>query len=434
MKLRPTLAVTVPATLLCLAAPACSDDENTPAPATSIDGGGSSPDGSPAPNPTTDGGFGLRPFTPPADPGPKGVLFTISGEALSTEGFAFPPTVDQEVAFVDGWQVKMDRLLVTVDTISLSASPDTDPADQSKSGAVVAQVDGPWAVDLAKDDPAYPPGRGGEGKAVPLAALSSQNKAGGAPFDTAQGTRYAFGFRTLPATPNAQNVNLGPDALADYEKMIAEGCSVLYAGTAEWKGDAPGVTCTPAPGTDAALDALPKKVTFRLCFKAPTRYLNCQNPDNDPANPIGGEDHQRGVAFKDNASVVAQLTIHPDHPFWDSVEEDAPLHFDAFAATRSGEPGMPTVTMEDLAKVDYTAIKDKTGVALPWRNCVGADYTPRPGAMSYLAGTAANVGPNGDPAQGLRHLADFATYLTSTQGHLNADGLCAVSRDYPSPN
>jgi hypothetical protein len=403
----------------------CSDDDENRA-STATDAG---------PTPTGDGGpgevgpGGLRRFTAPAEPGPGGVLITVSGEALATEGFPFPPTAGQEVAFVDGWSVSFSRLLATVGTVTLSANPDTDPSDATKTGPVVAEAVGPWAVDLAKDDPSYLSGFGGEGRALALAALESQNKAGGAKFDTSQGTRYAVGFDTVPASTSAFNVNLGPEALEDYAKMVAEGCSVLYVGTASWNGQ----TCTPAAGADPVLDALPKKVDLRLCFKAPTRYQNCQNPANDPGAPIGSEEHQRGVAFKANAPVVAQLTVHADHPFWNSVEEDSPLVFDPFAAQKSGETGTPTLTLADMAKVDWTAVKDQKGAALPWRNCVGADYTPRPGAMSMLAGTSPNVGASGDPAKGLRHYADYATYLLSTQGHVNGGGLCGVARNYPSP-
>ncbi len=40
---------------------------------------------------------------------------------------------------------------------------------------------------------------------------------------------------------------------------------------------------------------------------------------------------------------------------------------------------------------------------------------------------------NGDPTKVLRDFVDYATYNQSTQGHLNADGLCFVKRNYPSP-
>jgi hypothetical protein len=33
----------------------------------------------------------------------------------------------------------------------------------------------------------------------------------------------------------------------------------------------------------------------------------------------------------------------------------------------------------------------------------------------------------------MRDYADYLTYNQSTQGHLNSDGLCFVSRNYPSP-
>jgi hypothetical protein len=37
------------------------------------------------------------------------------------------------------------------------------------------------------------------------------------------------------------------------------------------------------------------------------------------------------------------------------------------------------------------------------------------------------------PGDALRNYADFVAYQQSTQGHLNADGLCAVKRLFPSP-
>jgi hypothetical protein len=40
---------------------------------------------------------------------------------------------------------------------------------------------------------------------------------------------------------------------------------------------------------------------------------------------------------------------------------------------------------------------------------------------------------NADPTKGFRDYHDYTTYNQSTQGHLNSDGLCAISRHYPSP-
>src|SRR6188768_3046685 len=70
----------------------------------------------------------LRPFAPPpANPGNASVLFTISGEALATEGVAFPPAPGQELRLVGGWEIQFERLVVTVDDLTLSANPDSDP-------------------------------------------------------------------------------------------------------------------------------------------------------------------------------------------------------------------------------------------------------------------------------------------------------------------
>ena len=35
--------------------------------------------------------------------------------------------------------------------------------------------------------------------------------------------------------------------------------------------------------SDPEYERWPKTVDFNLCFKSPTTYLNCRNPDNDPA-------------------------------------------------------------------------------------------------------------------------------------------------------
>jgi hypothetical protein len=371
----------------------------------------------------------LKAFTPPpANPGAKSVLFTASGEVLALGGYAFPPATMDDPAFVDGWEVKFSRLLVTVDKITLSENPDKVPTDQSMTGAVVAEVDGPWAIDLHKDDPAYITGKGGtDERAVPLVALTSQNKNANKPFDTAAGTRYGFGFDLVPATTDAMNVNLGPEALTDYAQMVTNKCAVLYVGTATWKG----TTCTPATG----FEKLPTTVNFNLCFKSPTTYTNCQNPDNDPAKPFDGEEHQRGISFKDNTYSIAQVTVHSDHPFWENTEHDSPAHFDQFAArAKPGAAGAPAaVTMDDLVGVDFQAYTDRDSAKLPWRSCL-ASYTPPAGTQVHFdpksvpAGTAA-----GDPSKVLRDYADFATYNQSTQGHLNSDGLCYVKRNYPSP-
>ncbi len=385
-----------------------------------------------ATNPVAGDGYALEPFCAPQDPGPGNIWFAASGEVLALTGYAFPPASDADAAFVDGWDVRFSHLLTTIDEITLSENPDYQKGSQALTGQVVAQVDGPWAVDLSHGDPRYLPGKGGAGEqAVPIAALASQNKQGGAAFAT-DGTRYAFGFDLIAARNDAQNVNLDPEALADYEQMVSAGCAVLYEGTATFKGDQSFPGCLPEDRK-----SWPKIVNFRLCFKSPTSYLNCQNPDNDPQKPISDdEESARGIAFLSNASVIAQVTVHTDHPFWDSVLHDSPAHFDQFAARAAASAGTAQVTLEDTIGVDYTAYTDAQGNALDWRYCVepATDVHPKlVGAMRFDPhGVPSAIGA--DPSTGLRDYYDFATYDQSTQGHLNSDGLCYVRRNYPSPN
>ena len=133
-------------------------------------------------------------------------------------------------------------------------------------------------------------------------------------------------------------------------------------------------------------------MNFRLCFKSPTSYLNCQNPDNT-GEPLADDESQRGMAFETNDKIVAQLTFHTDHPFWDSTLHDSPAHFDQFAARVVGhDGGTPTVTLEDTVGLDYTAVDDALARPLRWRYCSepGTDAHPKfTGAMAFDPGRGA---------------------------------------------
>ena len=364
----------------------------------------------------------LQPFNPPpSDPGVRAILFSASGEALALGGYAFPPASKGDPVFVDGWQIEFTRLLVTLDKLTLSENPDKVPTDPSTTDEPIAEVEGPWAIDLHQGGSLAGKG-GGDERAVPLVSMTGKT-AGGALDPT---RRYAFGFDVVKASATAMNVNLDAAALADYQDMISKGYSVLYVGTATFKG---GASCT-SPSSTYEFSKLPRVVHFRLGFKSPATYVNCQNPDNDPATAFGGEEHQRGIQVKDNTFVVAQVTVHTDHPFWESVLHDSPAHFDMIAARHWGADTADAV-LEDLIGVDVTKITDSRGVAVPFRSCTPS-YTPRSGAMSFDP-QSIPVDPSKPPSQAFRDLYDFSTYNQSTQGHLNSDGLCYVRRHYPAP-
>lgn len=355
------------------------------------------------------------------------IQFTASGEVLALGGYGFPPASADAAAFVDGWQVSFSKLLVTIDHINLSENPDTSPTDQSLTGKKVAQLDGPWAIDLHQGGPLAGKG-GGDEQAYPIATLDKQNLNGNAAFNDT--VRYAFGFDIVTAKASATFLQMSATD-PDYAEMIANQEAVLYIGTATWVG--PTLT-----STNASFDfaQVPSPVSFRLGFKSPTTYINCQNPDNDPAKGIGGEDHERGIQVKSNQTVIAQVTVHTDHPFWESFVHDTPAHFDQLASLPNAVANH-AITLADTVGVDFHAftLDGNASMPLPWRSCLST-YTP-PNSNPQMGfddlGIPYCPSTTAQSSTCLRDYYDYMTYDQSTQGHLNSDGLCFVSRNYPSP-
>ena len=253
---------------------------------------------------------------------------------------------------------------------------------------------------------------------------------------------YGFGFSTVAAPKDVYNINLdstpGPDGLNDLDEynnvMIPNGYSVLYEGVATYIGDP---SCS-GPQTSGSISydfsQLPAVVPFRMGFSTPTSYVNCQNGTDLPGAGVNGEDHPRGVQFSATGSIIAQVTIHMDHPFSESFAENSPLHWDQIAAQYVGVTS-PIATTEDVKGVNFTAFTDKAGNALPWRSCVAASYytTTGTGQLAFdPLKVNVTIGGN-DPATGLRDYYDYIRYTQATQGHLNSQGLCYIARQYPSP-
>ena len=377
-----------------------------------------------------DGGVAtFRTFTAPSTTAVNGsFLFTITGEATGTEGFAFPPPAGgMEPSFIDGWEVRYEHMLVTVDAITLSENPDLSPGNPGMTGAAVAVANGPWAVDLAKEGPVD--AKEMEGKAFPLVRLTNQSLKVGTPaFGTS--TKYAFSYDLVAAAPSPIDVNLDADAKAGYQQMRANGWSYWVKGTAAWKGDMGTPACR---STNASYDfgRVPKVVNFSFGWKVPASYKNCLNQELMPAD-------SRGVQLGSNgAQATVQMTLHNDHPFWDALEEDAPLRFDAIAARKSvamgAAPAMVSVTNADLTGVDFQSVTDAQGNRVPFRYCGAVQMGERTMGGLTLDPKGVPVNPAGGAA-GLKDLSDYMAYNLSTFGHANAgEGLCVVERKYPSP-
>lgn len=435
----------------------------------------------------TDGmGHTLRTFTPPCDTGANTFVFSASGEANAIIGYAYPPfDLATATYMIDGWNWSIDRYIVVVDHITLWTNPNASSSNQELHGAQVAHVDGPFVVDLHKGGPLDGKGGGGE-QALAIAALKNQNDNGGAAFDPT--TTYAFGFSTVqaPADYNALNVNLTADEAADYAYMVANGASVYYHGTTTWAGDMSGGhmgfgICSPNPQTDynngaetcataiasspdgGMADAgmaeagmaeaggsatcpsvydfgkLPQTMSFQFAFPTPTNYVNCVNYS---ASELAGHD-VRGVQSSTSQSEIEQVTVHMDHPFWESFEEDTPVHWNQIAAQYIGQTN-PTARLDDFKGVPFSPFEDKDGVILPWQWCETAYSPPNNGAMSFST-LSVPINPNGtctgtigqdftlDNCKYIRDYYDYIRYTQSTQGHLNSQGLCFIDRQYPAP-
>jgi hypothetical protein len=397
---------------------------------------------------STSSGMGmLADLDVPCMPGGNAILLTASGEGFAKDGYAFPPASPDDVYFVDGWSITYDRILTTFDHVTLSRGPDKVPTDQSRcddgkggtilcgtGSSVLAEVDGPFAIDLHQGG-TLADADGVAMDAAPFGALTGLNKQGNTAFDAT--AKYAFGFEVVKATKSAHNINLDAADLTDYQDMVTKGYTTLLVGTATWKGNNNGSDtnsgCTNTTVTPAYdFTTLPRTIKFRFGLIAPTVYRNAQNPAlTGAANP--NEEHPRGVQTAANQATIAQLTFHIDHVFWESFVHDSPAHFDSFASRYAGAAA-PTATMEDFKSFAFKPFVDALHHTVPFRTCVDATTYAPPGdaAMTFDTLTIP-VNPTGDPATVIRDFYDYTTYNHSTFGHLNADGLSFVDRQYPSP-
>jgi hypothetical protein len=390
---------------------ACGDDET----ATAGLGGTSGAAGASAFGGASAGAAGASDsgaFSPPADPGPGAFWVTVSGEDLALLGYDWSESSRADgdpPAFVDGWALSFDHVIVTIDKLRINADPDKDEGNPIDLGATVAAADGPWAVDVSIGGNVTGKSGSPDERTVPIAAFASQSN--GDAFDPA--ARYAFSYDFAVASASAQLVNLDAEGLALYEEGQQKGWSMIVAGTARYQG--------PAPAVDSVFAKIPTEVQFKLGLANPSSYVNCRNTDLQAV----GDEFPRGVQASANQSTTVQITLHTDHVFWDMLNvEGTPLHFDPIAANAStyGDPSaLGSVTIEDLVNVDVTGFTTRAGEPLPWRSLV-SDYTAPAGQMAY--------DPNGASFTVANSLAAYLGYSAASGGHMNADGECEVQNHF----
>lgn len=318
-------------------------------------------------------------------PGARSIRVAITGEEAATEGLVFNPMPkDGDIVFLDGWTVKFDRWLVSVGSVGLN-QPGTDPGQQQKVGALVAQQKGPWIVDVTK------PSSNEETE-----LLTFDKGSDGKAFDTQ--VRYAFSFDLSPATQGAKKLNVASSDSALVDRMIQMGYSNYVEGVA-----------THEPDSSTAFKDYPTTVKFSFGWGGTVSYINCSNPRNG-----NEEEKNRGVQPKQDKAEPAAITLHLEHLFWDKLNvENPPLRFDPVAARAK----MGAVSMEDLKGSMVTNLTDTKGNGVQDRGQLPG-YMKKMGTLSY--------DPNGTP--GITSLDTFMVYSAQSMAHLNGEGLCYVSR------
>lgn len=335
-----------------------------------------------------------------------GFQITVSGEDYARTGFPFTAGSSlangEPPAFVEGWEVRFEHVLVTLANIRLNADPDLSSTAPEKIGPVVAEDTSAYAVDLVLGGDI--PGKSGLPEEKTVAITSFSNETG--TFDPAK--RYAFSFDTVAASSAAKLVNLDEVGKKLYADATGKGYAMLYVGTATYKGP------KPEPGTVFA--KMPTTVKFNLGFANPTSFINCKNTDYAKVKGT----YPRGVQPVADTVVTVQITMHTDHAFWNQLNTDGtPLFFDAIAANAVGF-GTSTegsVTIDDLADVDITAVRTRTGEPLPSRSAV-SDYAAFPGQVA--------MDPNGTTFAKKSSFARYLSYAAASAGHLNVFGNCKL--------
>ncbi len=184
-----------------------------------------------------------------------------------------------------------------------------------------------------------------------------------------------FSFRIVP--PDASAKAVGEVDPSDLERMRAGGFAYWVEGTAERGG-----------------------ATYRFAWGLanPVRATNCTN----------GVDGTDGLVVRRSATTVAEITIHLDHLFWDTLgTEISKLRFEAIAAARGDDD---VVTWEELGKQNLDDLRGLDGG--PLLDEQGRRLVYDPGAV-----------PLPD-----RTLQSFILATSASQAHLNGTGLCTVSR------
>jgi len=399
----PIIGIAIISSSLLCSALACGDKSSAP------------PPGNPDCQPGT--ATALNPsctpdFTSTSPNTPGSIEVTFSGETLGVNGLPFQPVTAGDPVFVDGWNVSFDEILLVVGNFALAPGATQSP-DWSTVQTPVATRSGPYVLDVHK--PAGFIGKDGVEPAGAIFKWTAQDN--GDSFDT--GTRYSFSYSTEKASYPATQVNLTADQFADYDLMVQKGWSKLYRGTATYVGTG----TYPDATAQAKFAAFPSTIHFAFGWDDGTNNLNCINPDFGDETDLAN----RGVQPTTSGAVIAQVTLHVDHAFWDLLkQEGAPLRFDPIAAwAPQGTSAASPFWINTLATTPLAATFSD-GTPLPDRAPDQPQLSGTPFTSDQSNPAQVTLNLNGVPANNIGGLADFMAFSAQSQMHLNANGLCYI--------
>jgi hypothetical protein len=247
---------------------------------------------------------------------------------------------NDEAEFVDGWSLQFDQYLVALTGIEIDAS-DAD---------IAATDDQVYVVDLHAGD----------------AELDEIGPVAARRWD-----RVSWVMRA----PEADDDVVALDGVSDDDvaRLIDGGFVYWLSGRA----------------TKAA-----REVTFAWGLASSSRNRDCTN----------GVDGTAGLVVRNNTVTEAEITIHVEHSFWDTLgSEQQDLRFEPVAAV-ADETGV--VQWDALAAQRLADMQDADGEPLLDED--GATIVYNPGSLP------------------ISNLQEFILAATRTQAHLGGGGLCTI--------
>jgi hypothetical protein len=247
---------------------------------------------------------------------------------------------NDEASFADGWSLQFDKYLVAVAGIEI---------DASDAGAA-ATDERVYVVDLHAGEPELD-------EIGPVAAR--------------RWDRVSWAMRA----PEADDDVVAVDGVSDEDvaRLIDGGFVYWVSGR-------------------ATKDA--REVTFAWGLDNPSRNRDCTN----------GVDGTAGLVVRNNTVTEAEITVHVEHLFWDTLgSEQQVLRFEPIAAV-ADDAG--AVQWDGLAEQRLADMQDSDGEPL-----LDDD------------GTAVVYNPGSLP---ISNLQEFILAATRTQAHLGGEGLCTI--------